>query len=94
MSNRVAIEPTEFINVRSGEKSLGVRIYDDYDQTYDNTWDDIPDNDMDILKRVEESHDEKTCSLMDFIREHENGVYIGGSWYEWDKIKKIMKEKN
>ena len=50
MSNRLVIEPTEFKNISDGVISYGVRVYDDYGQSYDNTWDKIPKDDMEILK--------------------------------------------
>ena len=50
MSNRICIEPTEFKNVRSGTVSYGYRAYDDYGNTYDNNWDAIPDDDLEVLK--------------------------------------------
>lgn len=93
MSNRVTIEPTEFTNIRSGEKTYGVRVYDDYDQSYDNTWDIIPVHDMDILRKVIRIHDNKIDSMLDFVEDNHNGIYIGGSWYEWDDIKDVLKEK-
>lgn len=90
MSNRATIEPTVFVNERTGIKSHGVRVYDDYDQTYDNTWDSIPDDDMDVLKKVMESDDEKISGIIDHITESQKGIYIGENWYDWDEIKEIL----
>lgn len=87
MSNRLTIEPTEFVNVRSGEKTLGVRIYDDYDQAYINTWDDIPDDDMEILKRVIDIGANDIDPMLEHVQGNEKGIYIGGNWYDWDEIK-------
>lgn len=93
MSNRASIEPTEFVDIKGGEKTLGVRVYDDYDQAYDNTWEDMPDDDLDILRRVRESHDEKICSILSLIEEYEKGIYIGRRWYDWDEIKACFREE-
>jgi len=91
MSDRVHIEPTKFVNARDGEKTYGVRVYDDYAQTYDNTWDNIPKDDMEILKKVsEESRDNVVCDLLESVVENKSGIYIGQNWYEWKEIKKIL----
>jgi len=87
MSNRATIEPTEFVNIRNGERSLGVRVYDNFDQTYDNTWDEIPKDDLDILRKLMESTDEKINVILDSVRINEKGISIGGTWYGWDEIK-------
>lgn len=87
MSNRATIEPTEFVNIRSGEKSLGVRVYDDFDQAYDNSWDEIPKDDLDILRKVQESSDEKINAILDSVQINEKGITIGGNWHDWDEIK-------
>jgi len=92
MSNRVTIQPTEFKNIGGNESTFGVRVYDDYGQSYDNTWGllilkDMPKNDMEILKRVLDSDDEVVKAMMDFVEENKNGIYIGDMWYDWDEIK-------
>ena len=92
MSNRVTIEPTEFKNVRSGEKTYGVRVYDDYDQSYDNTWDKIPVKDLDVLEKVMVSDDKIISAMMDFIGENEKGVCIGDNYYDWEDIKYLYGE--
>lgn len=93
MGNQITIEPTEFINVRSGEKTFGFRLYDDYGQTYDNTWDSILDDDMEILKKVMKSDDAFVSDAISFIRENEKGIDIGGEWYDWEQIKHIIGEE-
>jgi hypothetical protein len=92
MSNNVTIEPTEFRNVRSGGVSRGVRIYDDQDQCYQNCWDAIPDDDLDVLQLVVDWADERTEAILDFIREHEKDLTIGDVEYTWDQIKHILGE--
>lgn len=91
MSNRAVLEPTKFISVRSGRESYGYRFYDDYAGTYCNNLDSIPEDDLEFLKLVMESGlDEVGRGIMDFIIEEEHGVYIGDTWYEWDKIKHVF----
>ena len=38
MSNCVNIVPTQFVNMRDGTSTFGVRIYDEYDCMYSNLW--------------------------------------------------------
>lgn len=87
MSDRATIEPTEFQNQRTGSKTFGVRVYDGYGQTYDNTWDSIPDDDMDVLDKVKESDDEVIVAILDFVQEHKKSIDIGGEVYQWAQIK-------
>jgi hypothetical protein len=87
MSNRVTIEPTVFKNARGKETTFGVRVYDNESQAYDNTWDAIPDDNLDVLEKVLESDDIVISSMMDFIQENKTGVCIGGDWYDWGEIK-------
>lgn len=49
MANAINIESTTF---NSTTKSYGYRMYDDYDKTYCNMWDSIPENDLEILEKV------------------------------------------
>jgi hypothetical protein len=96
MSNRVCIEPTKFVNLRSEPEdcTLGVRVYDDYGQTYDNRWDSIPDDDMDVLRKAldELKMDEIFTAMMDHIATEGKGIYIGDQWYNFPEIKDILSE--
>jgi hypothetical protein len=84
------ITPTEFKNVRENIKSYGVRIWDSYAQTYDNSWDSIPKDDMEVLAKVIESADEVTEEMLDHVKREELGINIGGNYYDWDEIKEYM----
>ncbi len=83
------IQPTQFVDLPSGELSLGVRIYDGFTQNYDNTWDSIPDDDFEILKLCLKN--EQFEDLFNCLRESESGIYIGKEWYCWSDIKEIVK---
>lgn len=91
--SKVCIQTTEFKNVPQGTTTKGFRIYDDYGSFYDNTWDNIPESDTDILDKIIEDHGGKSAGddpirgLIDWIREEECGVEINGQWYDWDEIK-------
>lgn len=90
MSNQVHIEPTRFENVRSGLVTYGFRAYDGYAQTYNNTWDSIPDDDMEVLKLALKDADDVLSDMLDFCREHERGLHVGDSYLDWDEIKHLL----
>ena len=90
MSNQATIQPTVFQNHGTEDKTFGVRVYDNYGQTYDNTWGLIADDDMEIFALCMESDDEVIVGIIEFIQEHGRGVTIGQEYYEWDQIKHLF----
>lgn len=90
MSNRICIEPCKFVNVRNTNTTLGVRVYDNYSKAYENTWNNIPDDDLDILSKVLESDDDIIKEMMDFIAEDKESVDIGGNSYAYDEYKHLL----
>ena len=91
MSNRLYIEPTIFTNQRTEIVTYGVRVYDDYFSSYDNTWESIPTDDMDVLSQViNENNNVEIGIALDDIEANKQGLDIGGSWYDWDKIKHLF----
>ena len=94
MANRVNIEPTKFEDVRFGSVTFGVRVYDDYAQAYDNTWENVPADDMEVLKRVLNLDDVVISEMMSFTKEMENGLYISDNWYDWEEIKAVFEQAN
>jgi hypothetical protein len=93
MSNRVTITSTKFVNVKEdNSETLGFRMYDDEGQMYDNTWDAIPDEDLDVLAKVIKESSGPVSDMLDFIQLNQKGIYIDGSWYDWDDIKHLFEE--
>jgi hypothetical protein len=91
--NKVVIEPTQFINVRGPEGenvTWGYRIYDNYGSHYDNTLESIPDDDLELLKIVVENNDDVIQDMLGHLVETENGLEIGGAWYDYSEIKQII----
>ena len=86
MSNQVCIEPTQFVDVRSGNVSYGFRTYDDFEKSYCNLWDSIPDDDLEFLKKVMAEEDYITDHILAFVQEMNKGLYIGSTYYDWDQI--------
>lgn len=90
MSNRAYIEPTEFRNVRTGDVSLGVLVWDDFGCGYTNHWESIPDDDLDILHKVLSEHiSEEVDGVIRLVFEQEKGLYIGNVYYEWEDVKRV-----
>ena len=51
MSNSITFQPCEFNDVRTGRVCKGCRLYDEYGKDYVNLWEDIPDDDMEVIAR-------------------------------------------
>lgn len=90
--NIITLQPTTFIDHPTGDKTYGYRIYDDYGQTYDNTWATMLDDDLDMLRQVMDCGDQIAQNMIEFMIEQGNGLYIGGTWYSWDEIKHLFPE--
>lgn len=90
MSNIATIQPTIFQDHNAEEKSFGVRVFDNYGQSYDNTWESIPDDDMAILKLVADNQNETVGGIFEFIVENENGIMIGKEYYDWEDIREFL----
>ena len=91
MSERVTFIPTKFIDVRTGRESLGYRAYDNHAQTYDNTWDAIPDNDRHFLRKVlTGSACDVVGEMLDYCRQTESGLYVVPRWYDYAQIRRIL----
>jgi hypothetical protein len=90
MSNRIYFEPTKFTNVRHGGVSFGYRAYDDYGQSYDNTWEVIPDDDIEFLKKIIDCNDELVGAMLDFAQENQQGVYVSGNFIEWAELHPLL----
>jgi hypothetical protein len=102
MSNTIYFEPTKFEDVRSGNCTYGCRIFDNYAQTYINDWDNVSDDDLEVIAKCIEQlaeMDNINCTaftgntfdaMMAYLVEYEQGVFVGDIWYEWDKIKHLF----
>ena len=86
MGNRITIEPTKFEDVRTGAVSYGYRAYDDYDSTYCNQWESIPDDDLEFLALVMEEVDDTVKQMLFNVTTFDEGLYVGNTYYEWKQI--------
>lgn len=92
MSNQLYVTPTKFEDVRTGDVSYGVRVYDDYGNFYINHWESIPDDDLDILQMVIEEEADEWINMADWVVENHSSIIIGNVTYEWYEIKHILVE--
>jgi len=96
MSDKVNIQTTEFKNVPSGSVTRGVRVYDEQHSVYDNSWESIPQDDIEILEMLLELHPcrfgsrDEISQLMNDVSTMETGVIINGEEYEWDEISDLF----
>ena len=92
MGNQVTIEPTRFVDERTGTETFGFRAYDDYAQTYCNTMSSIPSDDLEFFRMALENTDNTLDEMLDFICANEKGVTIGNEFYDFDQVKSIIDE--
>ena len=90
--NQITIQPTVFENRPQGSKTYGYRMYDDYGQTYNNTWESIPDDDLEILRQVIDDGDDIAQNMIGFMIEHGHGLSIGDERYDWNDIKYLFED--
>jgi len=90
--NQVCIQTTEFKNIPQGTVTKGFRIYDNEGCHYDNTWETIPENDLDVLTMVAQGHTihDPISDMLDFVAENELPIIINDERYEWEQIKDIL----
>jgi hypothetical protein len=87
--NIVTIQPTIFENSPQGDKTFGYRMYDDYGQTYSNTWESMLTDDMEILQSVMDDGDDIAADMLSFLLENGKGLCIGNTWYDFEDIKHL-----
>lgn len=97
MSNRACIQPTKFVNIGGDEDensvTLGVRVYDEYDSGYINTWNEIPKEPKDILLKVLKEVvgcEGGIADILGFVNGQEIGLYIGDEWYPWEDVADVF----
>jgi hypothetical protein len=89
MSNIVNIIRTKFIDIKSGEESLGYRIYDDYASAYNNTIEGkIPDDDGELLRLVSNEGNDVQREMLHWALEH--GIDIDDTFYEAKEVQEML----
>lgn len=92
MSGILYIMPTEFYDLTTKTKTLGVRIFNDDIHAYENRWTDLPEDDVKLLERLLSSDDEQILEMFDDMIDNKSNVIISGKLYKFDIIEKIIKD--
>lgn len=90
MSNIVTITRTKFVNTKTGESTLGYRVYDNYAQDYNNCMDSIPNDDMELLRLVSDNASDIVSDMLTFICESAGMIQIDDEFYDFDQTKHIL----
>jgi len=90
MSNTVTIQTIEFKNTSQGTSTFGIIVFDEDDQSYDNTWESIPENDFDIIVKSLHSDDSFIPELLSSVMENKKGLYVNNTFYEWKEIEYLF----
>ncbi len=99
MSNRTTVQQ-QTANVRhTGETSKEVIVFDNHGSgtiNLDSYSDNFYDDDLELLATVIQVVDEggldNIRGIIDHVQECETGIFIEGTWYEWDKIKHVFEK--
>lgn len=95
MSNKVCIEPTEYRNTLSGSVEYGFRIYDDYENYYCDTLENMPDGELALLAVILrlDSNSQQFEYFKDYIICSEPTLYfVGGNGYQPDDYAHVLVE--
>ncbi len=93
--NKPVLQATIFTNHPQCDGSFGWRIYDDEGQAYDNTLtaEQMTGGDLELLKIALKSLDECAAGIFAWMQEHEEGMHIGSTYYQWDQIKHLWSDE-
>ena len=91
MGNQIEIIPTTFTD-GDGDEKVGVRVSDNVQMTYTDLWEDLPAEDMDILRKVLQDDNPQIIEIVHLTVEHESNVYIGENFYKWEEVAEVFDE--
>ena len=95
MSNRATLTATEFKGPKRDD--FGWRLHDDYGNAFDDSWDAGQSGDLALLTAVLEDRRELGIGevaecILEEVETQQNGMYINGTWYDWEEIKDLFGE--
>lgn len=91
MSNRVEIVRTKFTDLHDGFEIGGVRVFDEYSKEY-HQWDDVPEDDMDLLVKAIDSMVNATDNSLEFAVTNHLSITIDDKTYDWVDYALYVKE--
>jgi uncharacterized protein YfaP (DUF2135 family) len=102
MSNRAHIQQEEKKTHHSGEVTRIVSVWDDYADDYVDLEVLCPDgtnkwfeDELELLKAVldhifSNKGSKAMGDVINYVQENENGLYVEGTWYNWEQIKHLF----
>jgi hypothetical protein len=91
MGNQIEIVPTTFTD-GDGDEKYGARVSDNVQATYSDNWDEVPAEDMEVLRRVLQDDNPQMIEIVHLTVEHESNVYIGENFYKWEEVSEVFEE--
>lgn len=99
MSNKANIQQQTATVRHTGETSKEVVVFDDYgigiinlDSYSDNFYDDDLELLATVVQVVDEGGLDNIRGILDNVQENETGIYIEGTWYDWEEIKQVFEK--
>ena len=100
MSNRAHIQQEEKKTHHSGEVTRIVSVWDDYADDYVdlevlNESGEWFEDELELLKAVldhifSNKGSKEMDAVINYVQENENGLYVEGTWYNWEQIKHLF----
>lgn len=93
MSNRAYLTRTKFES-DAGEADWGWRLSDDYLRSYTDhyTEQEVPAKPLELLAAAAADATEDERNLLDNLLFFERGIFINGSWHEFQEIAPILRK--
>lgn len=91
MGNQIEIIPTTFVD-GDGDDKYGVRVSDNVQSTYSDNWDEVPTEDMDVLRQVIQDDNPQIIEIVHLTLEHKSNVHVGENFYKWEEVEAIFEE--
>ena len=99
MSNRATIQQETTIIHKTQQTTKSVCVFDSYGEgciCLDDYCDTFYENDMElllfVLETVKNGEHELIDTILSYAYENENGMYIEGKWYNWEKIQPVFEK--
>lgn len=99
MSNQAYIQQETITVHKTQQITKKVSVFDDYGEGYiclDSYCDTFYEDDLElllfVLETVKNGEYEAVDTILSYVYENEKGMYIEGTWYNWEQIKPIFQK--
>jgi len=84
---------TKFTEVFGEKKETwGVKVFDDFGQTYEDGFETMPYEGVDILEVLMDSDNHMVVTIIHNLFTLNSGVWVDGEHLQWDEIKHLWKK--